>query len=178
MKHTHRQRIRSNRHENQTDPRLDPVRTGRQHLRCRRFDRTQSADFISGASAAIDTGRSAHYAADGFDKTGTANAIAADGFEKPVLPLPSANAVLDAKARPRPGLVVPGLQISRLAQNLWKRACSRKPQVSRHQFDVTTLSRARVMPWKGIFVIDWKSVLRASTIGLSPMPLRNTAHAR
>ncbi|MBC3779728.1 hypothetical protein [Pseudomonas sp. SWRI99] len=45
-------------------------------------DRTQSADFISGASAAIDTGRSAHYAADGFDKTGTANAIAADGFEK------------------------------------------------------------------------------------------------
>jgi len=38
-------------------------------------DKTKSADFISGASAAIETSHSDTYAADGFDKTGTAAAI-------------------------------------------------------------------------------------------------------
>jgi len=45
-------------------------------------DKTKSADFINGASAAIETSHSGAYAADGFDKTGTAAAIAADGFDK------------------------------------------------------------------------------------------------
>ncbi|WP_085636576.1 MULTISPECIES: hypothetical protein [unclassified Pseudomonas] len=45
-------------------------------------DKTKSADFISGASASVEHSTSGAYAADGFDKTGTANAIAADGFDK------------------------------------------------------------------------------------------------
>lgn len=45
-------------------------------------DKTGTADFISGATAAIDHTSSAAFAADGFDHTGTAGAIAADGFDK------------------------------------------------------------------------------------------------
>ena len=45
-------------------------------------DRTQSADFINGASAAIETSHSGTYAADGFDKTNIGKAVAADGFDK------------------------------------------------------------------------------------------------
>jgi len=46
------------------------------------YDKTGSASFNSGASAAIERSHSGTYAADGFDKTGTADAIAADGFDK------------------------------------------------------------------------------------------------
>ncbi|PPA04107.1 hypothetical protein C4E44_10765 [Pseudomonas sp. MWU12-2312b] len=46
------------------------------------YDKTGSASFESGASAAIEHRPSGSYAADGFDKTGTAGAIAADGFDK------------------------------------------------------------------------------------------------
>jgi hypothetical protein len=46
------------------------------------FDKTGTASFSSGASAAIERSHAGSYAADGFDKTGTADAIAADGFDK------------------------------------------------------------------------------------------------
>ncbi|KAB0500176.1 hypothetical protein [Pseudomonas vancouverensis] len=46
------------------------------------YDKTGSATFESGASAAIQQSRSGTYASDGFDKTGTAGAIASDGFDK------------------------------------------------------------------------------------------------
>ena len=46
------------------------------------YEKTGSAAFGAGASAAIERSHSGSYAADGFDKTGTANAIAADGFDK------------------------------------------------------------------------------------------------
>jgi hypothetical protein len=45
-------------------------------------DRTKSADFINGASAAIETSHTGSYAADGFDKTSIGKAVAADGFDK------------------------------------------------------------------------------------------------
>jgi hypothetical protein len=45
-------------------------------------DKTGTADFISGATAAVEYSHSATVAADGFDHTGTAGAIAADGFDK------------------------------------------------------------------------------------------------
>ena len=45
-------------------------------------DRTKSADFISGATAAVETSHSGTYAADGFDKTNIGKTIAADGFDK------------------------------------------------------------------------------------------------
>jgi hypothetical protein len=45
-------------------------------------DRTKSADFINGASAAIETSHSGTYAADGFDKTNIGKAVVADGFDK------------------------------------------------------------------------------------------------
>ncbi|VVO06908.1 hypothetical protein PS726_03107 [Pseudomonas fluorescens] len=46
------------------------------------YDKTGSASFGSGASAAIERSHSGAYASDGFNKTGTAGAIAADGFDK------------------------------------------------------------------------------------------------
>ncbi|MDT8905148.1 hypothetical protein V9K90_13085 [Pseudomonas sp. CCNWLW56] len=46
------------------------------------YDKTGSAAFGSEASAAIERSHVGSYAADGFDKTGTADAIAADGFDK------------------------------------------------------------------------------------------------
>jgi len=46
------------------------------------YDKTGSASFESGASAAIERSHSGTYASDGFDKTGTADAVAADGFDK------------------------------------------------------------------------------------------------
>ena len=45
-------------------------------------DKTKSADFINGASAAIETSHTGTYAADGFDKTNIGKAVAADGFDK------------------------------------------------------------------------------------------------
>ncbi|MHC8383313.1 hypothetical protein [Pseudomonas sp. LB3P14] len=39
------------------------------------YDKTGSATFESGASASIERSHSGSYAADGFDKTGTAEAI-------------------------------------------------------------------------------------------------------
>jgi hypothetical protein len=45
-------------------------------------DKTGTADYISGATASVEHTRSATFAADGFDHTGTAGAIAADGFDK------------------------------------------------------------------------------------------------
>ncbi|MGF6087721.1 hypothetical protein [Pseudomonas sp. 18173] len=39
------------------------------------YDKTGSASFESGASAAIERSHSGAYAADGFDKTGTAESI-------------------------------------------------------------------------------------------------------
>ncbi|WP_213938310.1 hypothetical protein [Pseudomonas sp. dw_612] len=45
-------------------------------------DKTGTADFISGATAAIEQTHSTAVASDGFDHTGTAGAIASDGFDK------------------------------------------------------------------------------------------------
>ena len=45
-------------------------------------DKTKSADFISGGTAAIETIHSGTYAADGFDKTNIGKTVAADGFDK------------------------------------------------------------------------------------------------
>ncbi|RON49053.1 hypothetical protein [Pseudomonas frederiksbergensis] len=45
-------------------------------------DKTGTADFISGATASVEHTRSSAVASDGFDHTGTAGAIAADGFDK------------------------------------------------------------------------------------------------
>jgi hypothetical protein len=46
------------------------------------YDKTGSASYGSGASAAIERSHPGTYASDGFDKTGTAGAVAADGFDK------------------------------------------------------------------------------------------------
>ena len=45
-------------------------------------DKTKSADFISGGTAAIENSHSGTYAADGFDKTNISKTVAADGFDK------------------------------------------------------------------------------------------------
>ena len=42
----------------------------------------RDSSYGSGASAAIERSHSGTYASDGFDKTGTADAVAADGFDK------------------------------------------------------------------------------------------------
>ncbi|EJM75130.1 hypothetical protein PMI29_00419 [Pseudomonas sp. GM49] len=46
------------------------------------YDKTGSASYGAGTSAAIEHAHSGTYASDGFDKTGSAGAIAADGFDK------------------------------------------------------------------------------------------------